>query len=230
MRDPALGLRDLLESLSAREVRQDARSVSRLLKHRSPFVRAAAARALQSAGTGGSAIAHALRTETNELVICDFADALASLHAQESLPRLRQLAASHRSSLARRFALHAIADIQGKRAARYLLSRRKVEGSTRVQTTIAMELVNIGLTRFLPDVLRRLSSKDWHLRCAIANMLADSPVKRQRATVLKALKRSLAVETTVAARSSLEKAIATLSPRRSRRRSLSAEATNKTTS
>jgi hypothetical protein len=44
-------------------------------------------------------------------------------------------------------------------------------------------------------------------------MLADSPVKRQRDTILAALKRSLEKETTVAAGDAIAKAIAKLSSR-----------------
>jgi HEAT repeat protein len=210
MRYPALELSELLDSMSTREVRQDARSISRLLKHRSHFVRAAAARALQRAGTGGPDIAEALGTETHELVICDFADALASLHSDKSLKTLRRIARFHRSSLARSFAILAIADIQGRGAATFLLGRRRIDRSPRVQAVIAMELYNIGLSQFLPDVLRRLSSRDYNIRCSIANMLADSPVKRQRGTILAALKKSLEKETTGAGRDAIAKAIATL--------------------
>lgn len=204
-------LADQLDAMDAREVRRDWKAIARLLRHRSTFVRGAAARALEWGRVGASALTKALAQESNDLVITDLADALAAVRENRSLPRLRQIARSHRSSLARTYAVLAIAKIQGKDAIPFLLGRRKVERSPRALAAVAMALFQLGLKDALPDLLRRLSSRDYHVRCSIANMLADARPRRRRATILAALKRSLEVEPTVAARSSLERAVADLS-------------------
>ncbi len=174
-------------------------------------VRGAAARALEWGRVGASELARALARESNYLVITDLADALAAVGEKRSLPRLRQIARSHRSSLARTYAILAIGKIQGKEAIPFLLGRRKAERSPRVQAALAQVLFQLGLKGALPDLLRRLSSRDYIVRCFIARGLADTRPIRQRATILAALRRSLEVETTVAGRDSLERAVEDLS-------------------
>lgn len=89
-------LADQLDAMDAREVRQDWKAIARLLRHRSTFVRGAAARALEWGKVGASELTKALARESNDLVITDLADALAALGERRSLPRLRQIARATR--------------------------------------------------------------------------------------------------------------------------------------
>jgi HEAT repeat protein len=208
---PVLKLSDQLDLMKSSEVRRDFMSIARFLRHRSPVVRGAAVSALKRAKIGTVELTRTIETERNELVLTNLTEALAVLKARSSLPRLRRLAESHPSQLVRKYAVHAIAKIQGKEAIRFLTRRRKVERSRRVQAKLSMILFELGVDEALPDLLRRLTSRDYLVRCSSVNMLSDARPKRQRTTIVRALQRSLENETTVAARSSLKHAVAELS-------------------
>lgn len=81
------GLEAHLDAMTAAGIRRELASVIAAVSHPETFIRTAAIAALKRAGEGAEAIRDRLRVETDDLVVSDACDALATLRDFESRPR-----------------------------------------------------------------------------------------------------------------------------------------------
>jgi HEAT repeat protein len=136
--------------------------------------------AIEAAGDiGDKRIASLLRRRTND-----------------SSPVVRSYAASALGSLG----------VQGARGALITASRR--ERSARARVGVYEGLFRLGEQWALDRLLALLRSKQYRVRCAVGNTVAELPLEPEsRGEVRRALKTALAAEHTVAATSSLRFAL-----------------------
>lgn len=212
-----LDIAHILEGMTARQVRRERERVVELLAHRVSRVRMEAAAALARSGIGLEALRQALQRETNELVLTDIILGVSGHKDRASVARLRELAEDHPSPLVRCYAVSGLAEVQGKAAAPFLLKRRKVENSRRVQVDLDAALFQAGFDDALDRIVRHLTSRDFLVRCRAASLLAYARPRRKRSLILDALRGQLGAETTRGGRECFEDAISALSEHLSKR-------------
>ncbi|MEP7009934.1 MAG: HEAT repeat domain-containing protein [Acidobacteriota bacterium] len=186
------------------------RSIVSLLTHRSVLVRIAAVECLARANAGHSELRAALSTEKNDLVLSAICEVLEEAGDRKSVKPLKALAENHRSTVARTSALEGIYSLEGARAMPFLRRRLTAEKSPRVRATLEVLLWCLGAVPSLERVKAALRSRDYIVRCSIANLLERLTPRQKRQEVIAVLEASLEAEPTVAARSSLESAIRSL--------------------
>ncbi len=178
------------------------------LHHRSYLVRMAAAEALGWARIECAQLVAALAAERNELVLSFLCGGVADAGCTAALAGLEGLATQHPSSLVRSCAVVAISDLRGAAAGDFLWARTKAETSPRVRASLIALLVQGGHRDALKGLRRCLRSRDYIVRIRVANLLAGRNMGPFREEVLEAFRDALQVETTVAAREALERAVA----------------------
>ena len=207
-RSAASELFALLYDMGAREARREVRTLGVLLKHQSPLIRFAAAKALGLARVGGPEIAAAIQSEVNELAFCEMADSLAAVGERGGLPRLYEVAEKRGPVLARMYALVAIASIEGEDSVPFLRKLWLRESGRRILAVLAVELFVLGVDELWPEVRRRLmTSTDYKVVCLISSLLASARPRRRRAEILGAMKMRLEQPGSVALLDCLERAI-----------------------
>jgi len=200
--------------MKPRSVKEKAREVTGLLRHRSLLVRWGAAAALGRARIRHVELVEQLGRERNEIVIGEICDSLAAIGSERSVPALRRIAEKAPSQLARRYALYALADILGSRSLRYLRRRRLADRSRRVRATIDYLLFENGDFAAFERVKAHPSSRDVVIRRLTVNSLKAHTPSRMRHEVLKALREALATETARGARGDIEEALRVLAAER----------------
>jgi HEAT repeat protein len=200
-----------LESLSAKSVVRDLDTVKSCLQDRSVLVRWAAANALGKAAVGLDALLARMRVERNELVLTEICESLGRINSPVAIGILADLAVAHRSHLVRRYALLAIADIQGKASIPFLRDRLASEGSQYVKSTLRCVLLVLGERAMLDQVLGDLRASRAAIRRIVANTLAYYKPRANRSQLIAGLNEALAAETSRGARGDLQAAIDTLS-------------------
>ncbi len=179
------------------------------LRHKSYLVRMAAAEALGRAAIECEQLTAAITTERNDLVLTSLCGAVADAGCNAALTKLEDLATRHSSSLARSSAIVAISDLRGAESVDFLQARTKVETSPRVRATLIALLLQAGHRDALDGFRRCLRSKDYIVRIRLADLLGGRNIGPFREEVLASFREALQVETTVAARVALERALAT---------------------
>jgi len=111
------------------------------------------------------------------------------------------------SPLVRSYAAVALAVLDGARARAILDRAAPLERSSTARVGFAEARLALGDRAALRDLLRLLRSRQYRVRCAAANILSDADLMAvERVEVRRAIDAALAVEPTVAARSTLEAA------------------------
>lgn len=111
------------------------------------------------------------------------------------------------SPIVRSFAAASLGFIGGRTNVQHLLRAQLLERSARARVGIAEGLIWQRERVGLEVLLLLMESRQYRVRCAAANALSTVPIgPRDRARAATAISQALADETTVAARSSLERA------------------------
>jgi HEAT repeat protein len=122
---------------------------------------------------------------------------------------------SDRSPLVRSAAAVALGDMCVTNF-RELLEEKLGDPDEEVRVGIYYALVKSGATKYLKRFLNGLKHPYYRIRCATANLLPSLVRRDNRALAERALKEALKRETTVAARESIEGALAEIEPTRRR--------------
>lgn len=187
-----------------------------LLKDRHREVRYEAAHALGRVLAGsGKAPAGLLRAigDRDELVRVAASEAAGDIGDTRALPQLRRRL-SDRSPLVRSWAASALGWLGSQDVYGALRRASRRDRSSRARVGIYEALFRLGDHSSLERLLALLRSKQYVVRCAVANTVAELPLSREsKDEVRRALREALAAEQTVAATSSLESALRRLRTR-----------------
>lgn len=196
----------------------DPRAVSWLgsaLADRDSEVRFRSAEALGLLLSGKSRVPLALLAATRdrtELVRIAAVEAIGRARVASARPVL-WAALSDRSPLVRRFAAIAIGQFASPRDTEKLIRRMRTERSSTAKTGYYEALYRLGRREYLEKMLELVNHRDYRIRCAVANSVADLALSSAgRRAVLPVFRKALRTETTAAARSSLRSAIRAVSP------------------
>lgn len=200
-------VRSLLESNPAAAVPH----LRDLLKKRSPEMRLAAVGALGRIPSGEQALQEHLKNEKNELVLLELCELLGYARNVKSLPRMKSLAMTHKSSLVRSYAITAVADISGSAAAPFLRSLLEDCKSRRLRESIDFALILAGDWSRLESLLKGLFSGDWVLRYRVAHDLLEDVFLQRRDEILPVLQAALEREVLDATAEAMRDAIRALS-------------------
>jgi hypothetical protein len=198
-----------LDEMTPEETRRELPSVVAALSHPETFIRSAAIAAWARAGEAAQ-VRDRLRVETDDLVMSDACDALATARDVESVPLLHSVARNSASRLARSSAIAAIVSILQLDAADFLAERAVDENDERVQLEIYRGLLIAEHRSALEKIAGALHSSDYQVRCAAAELLSEYTPRLDRDRVVSQLNQAVKRETTEAARSSMREAIARL--------------------
>ena len=190
-------------------------AVCELLTDRSPEVRMRAAEALARLVPHGSAplaLVSALE-DPDVLVRTAAAESLGDIGDLRTRTALRS-ALNDRSSWIRRNAAESIGSMKNRRDVAILRKRINVERSSSAKLGLYAGLYCLGDRGMLEFMLKGLASRQYRVRCATANMLAHVISRPDdRAVAIEALRDALQRESTVAARSSMQRGLVDLKKR-----------------
>jgi HEAT repeat protein len=148
--------------------------------------------------------------DQDELVRVAAAETLAEIGDRSAIGSLRN-AMADRSPLVRSYVAIAIGTLGDKSDVKLLQRHLNAERSERAQVGLLSALYQLGLPRALNRLIRLLESSDYQVRCAVANSLDSLELRAVDVGVItSSLSRSLKLETTPAARSSIGSAIKSL--------------------
>jgi HEAT repeat protein len=190
--------------------------VIELLADRHSEVRYEAAHALGRILAGsGQAPAALLRAigDRDELVRIAASEAAGDIGDKRAVSQLRRRL-NDRSPLVRSWAASALGWLDAREAYDALTRASRRERSSTARVGVYEALFRMGDQASLQRLLALLRSRQYRVRCAVANTVAELPLDSgSKNEVRRALREALAAEQTVAATSSLESAL-----RRLRRR------------
>jgi hypothetical protein len=149
--------------------------------------------------------------DRNELVRIEAIEATCRLRDRNALRQIRTLAAEDPSYLVRGYAARAVADLDGFRARDWLESRLQVERSSWTLTQVLVALVALGVSKYLPRLLARLRSRNYRIRCVVANNVPVFVTRDNASAVRVAVLAALEKEDTMAAAEALKDALGLLS-------------------
>jgi HEAT repeat protein len=177
-------------------------------RHREVRYEAAQAlgRVLRGSGKAPAALLRAI-ADRDELVRVAASEAAGDIGDKRAARQLRRRL-NDPSSLVRSWAASALGwlSVRGARGALMTASRRERSATARVG--IYEALFRLGEPSSLQQLLALLRSKQYRVRCAVANTVADLPLDPgSKGEVRRALREALAAEQTVAATSSLKFAL-----------------------
>lgn len=153
-----------------------------------------------------------LLQDTDELVRIAATEALEAIGDRQALSALRK-AIHDPSPLVRSYIAEAIGKLGSARDIGKLVKELKKETSETAKVGFYQALYLLGQHNVLQDLLMLLQSSDYRVRCATANTLSVIYADESDASlVLRALRKALRQEPTVAARSSIRSTLRTLSP------------------
>lgn len=139
--------------------------------------------------------------DSDELVRITAVEALELIGDKKALPTLWKMTRDQ-SPLVRSYAAEAIGKLGGERDIPRFQKLLKQETSDRAKVGFFYALYVLGQDTVLKDLLLLLRSSDYRARCATANRLSEIPMdESEKEIILRALRRALRVEPTVAARS-----------------------------
>jgi HEAT repeat protein len=197
--------------------RRDAERIATALADRSIEVRYEAAAALGCVLRGRRRAPRALlvaATDPNSLVRTCVAEALGEIADPAAVPALKRLI-EDRHPVVRSYAASSLATVARTRARRLLQRAVLRERSPRARVGAYGGLVALGDRAYVDRLFALLGSRQYRVRCATANTLADLPLHADdRARAIRSLPATLAGEPTVAARSSIERTLSDLRRRR----------------
>ena len=142
--------------------------------------------------------------DRDELVRIETAESLGVIGDKKALPELWKALADS-SSLVRSYVAGAIGELGSRKDIARLEDRLRQENSDTSRVGYYQALYKLGKRNALDQLLRLLShSKDYRVRCAVANILCDVVDDKISAlTIYTALSEALKRESTTAARSSI---------------------------
>jgi HEAT repeat protein len=144
------------------------------------------------------------------LVRVEAIEALWDLGASQSATRLQHLLENDPHRMVRGYAAKALMGVLGESALPVLENRLPKESSPWAKTQILIALCALGREDLLAVLLRRLKSRNYRLRCLVANSVDYFVTPSNRTRVRLALLKASVREPTVAAREALERALAKL--------------------
>ena len=205
--DLRLAAADALGQVASRNKSVD-QSLILALRDRSSLVRGHAALSLghRRAKKAIPKLVELLATSRDSLVRTSVAETLGEIGGRRAFSALVE-ALNDRSWMVRGYAAQALAEIGGQRAVPALIRRRDVEKSSWVKLLIYAALYRLGEANYLPTILGMFRSRPYHVRCAIANILAEIADEKNRDLILPILRTALRKESTMAARSSISNAL-----------------------
>jgi HEAT repeat protein len=181
-----------------------------LLADRDGSVRYEAAHALGRALAGsGKAPVALLRCidDRDELVTIAAIEAAGDIGDKRAAPRIRRRL-NDPSPLVRSWAASALGLLGARGAHGALMEASRRERSSTARVGMYEALSRLGEPSSLESLLALLRSKQYRVRCAVANAVAELPIGPDcRGEVRRALRQALAAEQTVAAASSLKSAL-----------------------
>lgn len=155
-------------------------------------------------------------TDRNSLVRTCVAEALGDIGDPAATPALKRLLRD-RHPVVRSYAASSLATVAGIRARPLLLRAASRDRSSLALVGHYGALVATGDQAYVDPLIRLLGSRQYRVRCASANTLADLPLQADdRTRAIRALQATLAIEPTIAARSTIEGVLRDLRRRRSR--------------
>ena len=208
-----------INSWTTTEVRRSSKVLRELLAT-SPSVltRIAAADALARSAVPVRDLPTILAREKNDLVLDSLCQLAEALNSAPCIPALRLVASRGISGLSRSAAFAALWHIQGPKSFPFMIECRERERSRRATAVMDVILLKAGVHQALERVIRSIASKDYLVRCRVANTLAVERPLLERKKLVVALAAAEETEPTVAALEPLQAALRALkaSPRRSR--------------
>lgn len=203
-----------LALVSRAELLRKPEILTRWLSASSPEVRFAAAERLTDLQVWPMPTAHrALVGETHPLVRLQLIEAAGAASGTATRRWLWSIAAISRSPLERAVAVEALAETSARKDIPRLRALEAKEVRERVLVSLAFARFRAGDASALPFLVRSLRSRSYLTRCAAASILGDETRAIDISLVVPAIQRQLKKEPTVAARSSLERALAGIEAR-----------------
>ncbi len=204
-------LPDSIHSLIKECPEQVVQHLREMLGKRSPEVRLAAVGALGRIPSGIASLREQLEIEKNELVLSEVCEILGYAKDDLSLPKLKALAADHKSSIVRSYAIIAVADIAGHNEAPFMRLLLKNCRSRRLRASLNFSLILAGDWARLESLLGGLVSRDYVVRYRVAHFLAEKVFREHRGVCIPALSDALEKEEIEGVAKAMRSAIAALS-------------------
>lgn len=193
--------------MTADTVRRQQNAVFESLHSRWPEVRVAAVEAVTRGEIGASVLRRAAAMERNDVVLATICEALMIQDDRSSVPFLKKVTVTHRSSLVRRHAAWAVSEIVGPSSVEWLRRVVHHERSGIAKAAMLGALVKHGHTESLPALLAMLRSADYRVRTSVANFFADNLGFAADKRVRECLRDAFSAEKTRAASASLKRAL-----------------------
>jgi HEAT repeat protein len=212
--DPSFRVKEAaLRVLSEQELPPDlAASVIGLLQNRHRFIRSAAADVL--GGCDSPSCVRALLaalSDPDEMVRVNAADSLGQIGDRRAIRPLIQLMNNDKAVLVRALAADALGNFRAHVVRVAIKAALRRERRAMVRIRMLFSLYRLGEESRLEELSRYLLAPGYRDRCAVANSIADARIVGRRRNAFRSmLREALAREPTVAARSSLTRALETL--------------------
>lgn len=182
-----------------------------LLGDKESLVRSRALEALTERGiSDGFKAALPLLKDKNDVVRVNAIECIGALGEGRAVKHLIGML-DDRSSLVRSYAAHFIGDYGNRSCIGILENKLASDKSIYVRVGVLFGLYSLGREEKLTEILRLFKSRQYRVRCSVANNLVGIVDKNNREIILEVLRNASSVEETVAARSSIEAAIKEIS-------------------
>ncbi|MCL5773091.1 MAG: HEAT repeat domain-containing protein [Firmicutes bacterium] len=179
----------------------------RLLNDKSSFVRSEALNSLMKIGSKKYfSKVLPLLDDKNYVVKIDAIECIARLGKKRALKHLLKHL-KDKNGIVRMYVGTVIGEIGDKTCAGYLEKRLKIEHSSHAKVGLLDGLYRLGQKERLLGLIHLLKSRNYRVRCAVANTFASLINKRNQSLIKESLLNALKNEATVAARSSMEGAL-----------------------
>lgn len=153
-----------------------------------------------------------LKKAKDALLCTDILEYLADIGHKKAIPIIREMLKS-KNSLVRGYAAQALGDLKDNDSLNLLQRLVSQERSGNCKVRIYYALYRLGENKILSEIIKRLDSGEYRVRCVTAYILADLTNKSNFSKILKLLKDAYKREKNVAVRSSLKENISKINRR-----------------
>jgi len=203
-----------IENLDAAHVKERRNELIEILRtHQNPFVLTAVIRALASSKETPLAVFRESTAVVREPVaLTELLEVLGDRRDLKAAPLLRKFATHKPPTFIRGAAIVSLGLLGRRRDLSFLKRLELTEKNRYARESLFYAMYRLGDKSSLDKLLRMLGSRDYRVRCGVANLVGDLGVRGQQARgrTRNALKTALASEPTVAARSAISAALRNL--------------------
>lgn len=191
MRDPSSSVRSKALQLAAeKKVKAAVYAVEKLLNDKSEKVRLTALECLGWLGKGNRRSIRLLLRDSSFLVRIEALETLSVLRDHAALPGIAKLLRD-KNGLVRAYAARSIAALHGSAHVKAIENGVQQEKQESARVGFLEALIILGRKNRFDEFLHLLSSKDYRVRCSVANALMDMRLDRSRMKLaIEALSRS----------------------------------------